>query len=392
MRDHDISHEYREQREAIQQLLKPQPTVIAIEGGPCSGKTTLMERLKNQAGERQIVCLPEAATEHILRLAEQGVDVSHIEQHDRPAWVEFEKAVLGSIVSSIDEARELYADTDAVIVIDRCDIGAYVTEDEYLEIQKDIGLEVPPMLSHVDQLYYLPSVASIDPVIYHRERANNPARLEPLAKAQAVCGRNLEAVGRHPELHIAWGGEFNQTINRLVSSILYPEGEGEIKVKPHQDSEPTQRFFEKGVVVSQAAIEQTYYELDGTVFRLRRTITDKGEELFFFTIKTGEGVHRHEVQRRIDSNTFRSLSHCSRVGEPLVKERSMVLMDDGGTKKRAWALDRYFDRRLPEWNIETDVETDDEAASILASLSEFEPALLSAEKLARSLGARALGA
>lgn len=367
--------------------MKPQPTVIAIEGGPCSGKTTLMKRLLETEGERQVVCLPEAATEHILSLADKGVDVSYIEQHDRPAWVEFETAVLGTIVHDIENAMKLYADTDAIIVIDRCDIGAYVTEAEYKQIQTELGLSMAPMLSHVDQVYYLPSVASIDPAIYHREQANNPARLEPLEKAQAVCGRNLQAVGRHPELHIAWGGEFQETIDGLVQHILKPELESEIKVKPITDEVSLDRFLGSGTLVSASAIEQTYHELDNTVYRLRRTMTERGEELYFFTVKTGQGRERHEVQRRIDGETYRLLRRSQQVGEPLLKERMMVLTQDNGTMKRAWALDRYHDRRLPEWNIETDVRSDDEASRVLASLPEFVPAQASAEQLARQLGA-----
>lgn len=390
MREFDASYEHSEQRETLQKLLQPQPTVIGIEGGPCSGKTTLIERLQNEASERRIVCLPEAATMHIAALAEQGISVADIAQNDRPAWLRFEADVLNMIVQDIEAARELYAGTDTVIVADRCDIGAYVTPEEHETILAKLGLDMPPMLSHVDQLYFLPSVARIDAAVYEAQKAGNAARYESLAAARGTCRRNLEAVARHPELHIAWGGDFGTTIDKLVRSILDPEGESEVKLKP-QAPGAVEQFFQNGTVVSQAAIEQTYYELDGDVFRLRRTMTDHGEELYSFTVKHGEGIHRREVQRRIDQQTFDLLGRCARVGAPLVKERSMMLSEEQGTKKRVWALDRYFDRRLPEWNIETDVDTDEEAERIRVSLSEFEPALLGAEKLARSLGARALG-
>lgn len=387
MREHQAFHEYQEQGEIISHLMKPQPTVIAVEGGPCSGKTTLIKRLQQTAGERQVVCLPEAATEHIMALAEKGVDVSDIELNDRPAWVEFETAVLRTIVNDIEEAKRLYADTDTIIVIDRCDIGAYVTANEHRHIQAALGLSMAPMLSHVDQVYYLPSVASIDPAIYHREKANNPARLESLEKAQAVCERNLQAVGRHPELHVAWGGDFHETIDDLVEHILKPELESEIKVRPITDGVSLDRFLASGTLVSTLAIEQTYHEFGETVYRLRRTMTEQGEEVHFFTVKTGHGRERHEVQRRIDPETYWLLRQLQQVGESLLKERTTVLTQDDGTKKRAWALDRYHDRRLPEWNIETDVRSDEEAERVLSALPEFIPAQYSAEQLARQLGA-----
>ena len=390
MRELHKPYEYHEQREAISQLMKPQPTVIAIEGGPCSGKTTLIERLKQTSGERQVVCLPEAATEHILALVEKGIDIGRMEEHDRPSWLAFEKAVLNTIVQNIEDAKTAYANTDAIIVIDRCDIGAYVTEKEHEAVLAELGLEQAPLLSHVDQVYYLPSVASIDPEIYHREQANNPARLEPLDKARAVCERNLRAVGRHPELHIAWGGEFHETIDNLVDRILNPEHEREIKVKPVTETHPLEYFLSKGTLVSQAAIEQSYHELDGATFRLRATMTERGEELYFFTVKTGQGLQRHELQRRIDKATYQLLRQAQCIGQPLHKERTMILTPEGSTKKRAWAVDRYFDRRLPEWNIETDVRTNEEADALFATLPNFIPATHSAEQLARQLGTYAV--
>jgi len=391
MREHTLSPEYQAQREIIAELPRPRPTIIAIEGGPCSGKTTLIEQLKRSAGDRQVVCLPEAATEHILRLQSQGVDIAGIEQNDRPGWIAFEKDVLGSIVQNLETARELYEGTDAIIVTDRADIGAYVTPEEYQELLSDLGLEVPPIFTHVDQVYYLPSLARIDASLYERISRDNPARLESTEKAAAVCERTLAVVGNHPELHVAWGGEFEATIARLAESILRPEDESEVKLKPRSTApDAVKQRFRTADTVSVAGIEQTYYELDGTVFRLRRTATELGGILHSFTIKYGEGIKRQEIQRSIDLATFQQLSQCKQVGETLVKERRTVLLSDDGSKKRVWALDRYFDRRLPEWNVETDVESELEAEMLSESMSDFELATLGAEKLARSLGARSL--
>ena len=391
MREHTSSPEHQAQREIVAELLKPRPTIIAIEGGPCSGKTTLIEQLQRSAGNRQVVCLPEAATQHILRLQGKGVDIADIEQNDRGAWLAFEKDVLGSIVKNLETAREVYAGTDAVIVTDRADIGAYVTADEYGGLLRELGLDVPPILTHVDQVYYLPSLARIDAPLYEQISTNNPARLESVEKAATVCERTLAVVGNHPELHVAWGGEFDTTIAQLTESILYPENESEVKLKPRLERpDAVERYFGAADTVSVALIEQTYYELEGTVFRLRRTATKLGGVLHTFTVKHGEGIHRREIQRSIDMATFQQLSQCQRVGETLVKERSTVLLPDGGSKKRAWALDRYFDRRLPEWNVETDVESEQEARGVHERMTDFEFATLGAEKLARSLGARSL--
>lgn len=385
MSEYLSSPEYQTQREVLAELRKPHPTVIAIEGGPCSGKTTLMERLRATAGERQVVFLPEAATEHIAALQAKDIDIAQLPHTDRAAWLRLERDILGTIVGNLEQARETYAGTDAIIVTDRCDIGAYVTPEEHARLLNELGLLMPPMLSHVDQLYFLPSLARIDMDRYEVIRRRNPARVESADRARQVCARNLESVARHPELHIAWGGEFEETLRRLADSVVQPELESEIKLQPVLGEEPMAAFLRSSHEVARSAIVQTYHELDGTTFRLREVMTEQGERLRYFTTKRGEGVHRREVQRQVDEMTFNLLGACPRVGEPLLKERTLLLRDELDGKKRAWACDRYFDRRIGEWSIETDVRDEAEAALLRSEMAGFDAAP-GAEKLARSLG------
>ena len=389
MSEHQSSPEYQPQREVLAELQRPHPTVIAIEGGPCSGKTTLMERLQASASERKVVFLPEAATEYIAALQTAGADIAQLPQNDRAGWLRLERDILGTIVGNIESARKTYAGTDTIIVTDRCDIGAYVTPEEHGQLLHELGLSMPPMLSQVDQLYFLPSLARIDAERYEEIRRSNPARVESASRAQKVCARNLESISRHPELHIVWGGEFEETVQRLTSVVLHPELESEIKLQPLRDGEPMARFLRGSHEVARSAIMQTYHELDGATFRLREIMTEQGEKLRYFTTKTGEGVHRREVQRQVDERTYELLSACPRVGAPLLKERALVLRDEPGGKKRAWACDRYVDRRINEWNIETDVHDDAEAGLLRSAMVDFDAAPR-AEKLARSLGLRGL--
>lgn len=389
MSEYRSSPEYQTQREILSELHKPHPTVIAIEGGPCSGKTTLMERLGTAGGERQVVFLPEAATEHIAALQAQNVDIAQLPDKDRAGWLRLERDILSTIVDNIEQARETYAGTDAIIVTDRCDIGAYVTHEEHMQLLNELGLCMPPMLSHVDQLYFLPSLARIDPDRYDEIHRSNPARVESASRAQQVCARNLESVSRHPELHISWGGDFEETLRHLTGSILQPELESEIKLQPLPGEDAMAAFLGDSHEIGRSAIVQTYHELDGAAFRLREVMTEYGERLRYFTSKTGEGVHRREVQRQVDEMTYSLLGRCPRVGEPLLKERTLMLRDERSGKKRAWACDRYFDRRIGEWNIETDVRDETEAGLLRGAMAEFEVAP-SAEELARRLGRRAL--
>lgn len=174
--------------------MAPRPTVIGLEGGPCSGKTTLSTAIEMRAAnvDRPVVVLPEAATEHIAQLAESRRTVAELAEHDRPAYLEFERGVLGTIIAGIERAKAAHAGTDAIIVADRVDIGAYVSPLEYRRLLNGFGLWRPPMHDLVDRLIFLPSVASEQPAQYHRLRDTNKARLETSAEeAAAVCAANL---------------------------------------------------------------------------------------------------------------------------------------------------------------------------------------------------------
>lgn len=390
MRESYLNPEHHHQRGIVSELTRPRPTVVAVEGGPCSGKTTLLERLRQSLNERRVVFLPEAATEHILRFQTEGVDIGRLPSDDRPGWLALEKAILNTIQQNIEEARTIYEGTDTVIVTDRCDIGAYVTPEEYSSLLAELEYEMPPMLSHVDQLYYLPSLARIDPSRYERLKSNNPARVEDAQLATEICERNLQAVGRHPELHVAWGGDFELTCQQLVSSIQNPEQEIEKKFLLAGDRGGIEAFVMGGEEVSRSAIKQTYHLLDGNTFRLRETMTQEGELLRSFTLKQGVGVNRREIQRPVDENTYQLLSQCPRIGEPLLKERLVVLRYEMGTRRRAWTCDRYFDRRLPEWTIETDVEDEKEARHLRGTQADLMPTTYSAEQMARNLSAYAV--
>jgi hypothetical protein len=385
--------EQSEQREIIRKLLLPQPTVVGIEGGPCSGKTTFIKKLEEGSSGRQVVCLPEAATHHIEKLALQGIEFAGLAQRDRDAYLNVEKKILKSIVADIESAMEVYAGTDAIIVADRTDIGAYVTNSEYSAILAELGLEMPPMLSHVDQMHYLPTVARMKPELYGALKSSNQHRVEEDSQeAVEVCIANQAAVARHPEFHMLWQENFEATIDAMVSCVLHPEQESEVKLKPIVEGDATYILLQGGELMNSAEIEQTYYELDDQVFRLRRTQTDHGEILYAFTIKHGDGITRKEIQRKIDCKTFDLLSQCDQIGEPLHKNRTMALLDDSVEpgRRRLWAFDRYYDRRLPEWNLETDVADEAEAHQVTESLFGYERAQMGAEKLARMLGQRSL--
>lgn len=349
--------------ELFERLMAPQPTVIGIEGGPCSGKTTLVERLQATDSERPVIVLPEAATEHIIKLAERGLTVPELAANDREGFLAFEADVLQTIITNIEQAREQYAGTDAIIVADRCDIGAYLSDAEHQQLLHLLGRDMPPMLDLVDRLYYLPSVALEAPEKYDELKTNNDARYETLEQAQATCRANLAAVRRHPEIHVAWGGEFEAKLDHLVSSIMQPEVETELALEYFSatsitaDIRAAKRF---GRFLSYSRIVQSFHEKDGHEFRLRQVTTDRGETLHFFTVKTGEGLTRRELQRHLTTGEYATLQQLPQVGNTLEKARYEFLqphmLSSRGVRK--WTADHYDAPHLMRWQVEMDLYDD----------------------------------
>lgn len=354
------------QTQLIERLLEPQPTVIALEGGPCSGKSTLAREVEHQSAgfDRPIVVLPEAATEHITALDAQGISPAHLLEHDRPGWVAFERDVLGTIFARIRRALETYSGMDAIILADRADIQTYVTSEEHRQVLADIGETARPLDTLVDSVVFLPSVASESPEKYMELQATNGARYESSPEsAAAVCAANLRAVGTHPEIEVAWGGDFETKIRRLAHAILHPEQENEIKqgVSGEQATVYVENARKAGNLLNIITMRQTYHQLGDTNFRLRASRTADGQTYYHFSVKAGEGEFRTELRRSLDYDAYLTLKAVPQRGKTLLKTRHVVLDPADSTgKRRLWYADRYDAPATSEWHFETGVETPEE--------------------------------
>lgn len=365
------SREQEQQRDLVEGLLAPQPTVIGLEGGPCSGKTTLSAAIAAGAAEigRPVVIVPEAASEHLARLSASGRTLGELAVHDRPAYVAFERDVLGTIIARLEQTRQAHVGTDAIVVADRVDIGAYVSHAEHRQLFTHFGLWRPPMYDLVDKVIFLPSVASERPDLYGDLRGTNKDRVEVSADVAAgVCAANLQAVRRHPELQVAWGGDFGNKIRRLAEAVLHPEVEGEVKlgVSPAEAKAFLDKAAQTGGLLNDMTIYQSYHQLGGQEFRLRESTSVEGTDRFF-TVKTGQGALRRELQRTLNQEQLTLLGRAQRLGRTLVKQRFVVLDDsqpDG--RRRLWYADNYRSPGIDEWHFETEVEDEAEAKQIAA--------------------------
>lgn len=171
---------------------------IVLTGGPCAGKTTVVEVLRQEFAGRLLV-VPEAAT----MLLSGGFPVPGRDIQWSSEWQDaFQSAIL-PVQTALEAAYELKAVQAGagVIVCDRGRLdGAAYTPGGLAEFCRRYGVEVLKALAAYDAVMHLESVAVGDPVFYGK--ANNSARFEDLAEA-AVLDQRIRSVWQcHPNWNL----------------------------------------------------------------------------------------------------------------------------------------------------------------------------------------------
>jgi CYTH domain-containing protein/predicted ATPase len=175
---------------------KPIP-VIAITGGPCAGKTTVMNFLRQKLQDLgfMVFVVPEAATEFIMAGAAPTVLGGEF----------FQEQLVQHIVEQEDRYKKMAARFDRPVIL--CDRGAmdgaaYVPKGQFDIILKHIGYDRVQLR---DERYagviFLRSVAVGKPELYTLE--NNAARVEKTPEeAAALDERTLDVWMGSPHLRV----------------------------------------------------------------------------------------------------------------------------------------------------------------------------------------------
>lgn len=167
----------------------PKIRKIVLTGGPCAGKTTIADVLRQSFSDRMVV-VPETAS----ALLRGGF----------PRWEEasavcaFQTAVY-SVQLQIEAAYEKHHDA-AILVLDRgsADGGAY-WPDGPEAFFRTMGTTHEAEMSRYDRVIYLESADSSD---YDAHQAENPARNEDWKKAKAIDTKTLEVWRKHPRITV----------------------------------------------------------------------------------------------------------------------------------------------------------------------------------------------
>ena len=186
---------------------------IALTGGPCAGKTTLLNRLRDMesiAGHTPLF-VPEAATMLVHRGFVIGEDVVQFQTETLRLQLELE-------AKALQEAMAL--SKPCVIICDRgtLDGAGYCTDEEFSAIARGFNQSPESLAQRYDLVLHLVSAAVEAPEAY--TTGNNAARFESLDEAVAQEHRTVKAWNSHPNRKIIGSTKsFAEKIERAIRTI-----------------------------------------------------------------------------------------------------------------------------------------------------------------------------
>ncbi|MBR5309151.1 MAG: ATP-binding protein [Clostridia bacterium] len=190
---------------------------FVITGGPCAGKTTAMERIKQYFEDRDycVVFIPETATELICSgITPWTMDSKKsYQKHQMMLQSEKERVYL-------EAAQHIPKGNKIIALFDRglMDNKAYLTDDEYSQILTELSLTEPEILARYDAVFHLVTAAKCKNNAY--TLSNNSARTETPEQARVLDDRLLEVWKNHQRRCIIENSnDFDEKINNLIECI-----------------------------------------------------------------------------------------------------------------------------------------------------------------------------
>lgn len=206
-----IPYQKNKQREKSSAM--PKIKTIAITGGACSGKTTLLNKLKEQGktfcGYRMLY-IPEAAT---------MLTNSNVCFENDP--YEYQKAILNTQLSLenifAEYAKSLKSNT--CIISDRgtLDGAAYLGDEQFNELLNEVGISKQQLSGKYDGVLYLVSAAI--GAEEHYGDATNATRRENLEEAIKLEQATLNCWKDHNNIYIV-DNENDKTFSSKISEAM----------------------------------------------------------------------------------------------------------------------------------------------------------------------------
>ena len=182
---------------------KRQVKKVVLTGGPCSGKTTVQQVLR-ETFPKQLIHVPEAAT----LLLQHGFEVPTSESSDSE---HVQARLQGAVLKLQYTLEDIYTQFNAsgssrIVVFDRGILdGAAYTPGGLPEFSRRFGVDLQAVIERYDVVVHLESVATASSESYGR--ANNAQRFESLEEAQQLEYATRKAWSDHPRRHFVKGTE-----------------------------------------------------------------------------------------------------------------------------------------------------------------------------------------
>lgn len=286
---------------------------VALTGGPCAGKTTVLSILTQLLTSRgyKTFTVEEAPTQLIM----SGIAPSkNISMEEFQEFV-FEKQLLNEELCR--RAAGYYDRNKVVIFYDRglCDQMAYVDRKYFEKILNRKGMTLSDAYGRYDCVFHLVTAAKGAEHAYQwnnpdeEENGNNSARSESPEQAILKDEATLKAWVGHPHLRVIdnssdFEGKVKRVIQELFSALGEPipiETERKFLVK-----RPSEEELNNMEYISKTNIVQTYLlSTDATERRVRQRGTKEDGFNFYYTEKRpiGNGS-REEIEVKISSSDY----------------------------------------------------------------------------------------
>lgn len=191
------------------------PYIIAITGGPCSGKTTVQDALRQEFGTK-LLLMPEVPTILLTNgYPRPGIDLPATDDW----FFSFQKVVL-PMQENMENQYIKMAEEKGVeaVIFDRgmLDGAAYMPESNQ-NFLKTFAIDPGEIFKRYDLIVHLQSVANCAPELYNDLVSSNEARYEDLEEAKVRDTRLQEAWQEHPNWHLIPG---NEGIEKVVADAL----------------------------------------------------------------------------------------------------------------------------------------------------------------------------
>ena len=191
---------------------------IVITGGPCAGKTTAMNSLKERIKGMgySLVFVPETATELICSGLAPWTLSGSVSYQKFQMMLQLEKERIYT------QAAADIKDTDKVLMVfDRgaVDNKAYITDDEYAGILRELSLSEDELVNGYDGIFHL--VTAAKGAVEQYTLSNNNARTESPEEAAKLDDRLMEVWKKHPYVRVVDNScGFEEKIKKLTDEII----------------------------------------------------------------------------------------------------------------------------------------------------------------------------